>query len=126
MTRGWITSTDNPERLSEVTYQTYGTFRPTDMTSLPNGDILVLERAYNPLAGASARIAMIKKGSVTVRQPITPVELAIIRRPLTVDNFEGIAHRLDDQGRVEIYILSDNNYNARQRTLVMKFRIEEE
>lgn len=122
--RGWIASIDNPARLEEIEYRSYGSFKPTDMTSLPGGDILVLERAYNPLTGAAARIAIIKAAAAIGGKPIEPVELAIIRRPLTVDNFEGIAHRLDDEGRVEIYILSDNNFNSRQRTLVMKFRLE--
>jgi hypothetical protein len=124
-TTGWIVDENNPQELLTITYQTFGSFKPTDMTTLPNGDILVLERSYNPFSGAAARITKIKSESVVPGKMIVATELAIIKRPLTVDNFEGIAHRVDEQGKVEIYILSDDNYNSRQRTLLMQFKIEE-
>lgn len=124
-TAGWIVDQNNSGKLSTISYQTFGSYRPTDMTTLPNGNIFVLERSYNPLSGAAARIALISSNMVQPGKMIVPRELAIIKRPLTVDNFEGIAHRIDQQGHIEIYILSDDNYNSRQRTLLMKFRLEE-
>ncbi|MDZ4760040.1 MAG: esterase-like activity of phytase family protein [Alphaproteobacteria bacterium] len=40
---------------------------------------------------------------------------------LTIDNFEGIAAKQLDDGRVRLFIVSDNNFSARQRTLLMVF-----
>ena len=38
---------------------------------------------------------------------------------VTIDNFEGIAARLLPDGRVRLYVISDDNFSARQRTLLM-------
>lgn len=42
-----------------------------------------------------------------------------------VDNFEGIAVRRLDDGRVRIVIISDDNFSSRQRTLLMAFDLAE-
>lgn len=38
---------------------------------------------------------------------------------VTIDNFEGIAARALPDGRVRLYVISDDNFSARQRTLLM-------
>jgi len=38
---------------------------------------------------------------------------------VTIDNFEGIAARALPDGRVRLYVISDNNFSAKQRTLLM-------
>lgn len=40
---------------------------------------------------------------------------------LTIDNYEGIAARELPDGRVRLYVLSDDNFSSRQRTLLMVF-----
>ena len=51
-------------------------------------------------------------------------EIIRIERPLVVDNFEGIAVREDARLGTLIYIISDDNYNPFQRTLLLQFRLE--
>ena len=51
-----------------------------------------------------------------VRKPA--YTLAVLRLPLSVDNFECIAVRPVPGGRY-IYLLSDNNQNPQQRTLLL-------
>ena len=42
---------------------------------------------------------------------------------LTIDNYEGLAaHKLPD-GRVRLYVISDNNFSKSQRTLFMVFDV---
>jgi hypothetical protein len=41
----------------------------------------------------------------------------------TVDNFEGIAAKEMPDGRVRLYLISDDNFSANQRTLLMVFDI---
>jgi len=43
---------------------------------------------------------------------------------LTIDNFEGIAARRLSDGRVRLYVISDDNFSGRQRTLLMVFDVK--
>jgi hypothetical protein len=49
-------------------------------------------------------------------------ELLKLEYPLNVDNFEGVAVQEDPRGTI-IYIVSDDNYNPFQRTLLLQFRL---
>lgn len=42
---------------------------------------------------------------------------------VTLDNFEGIAARQMPDGRVRLYVISDDNFSGRQRTLLMVYDI---
>jgi hypothetical protein len=44
-----------------------------------------------------------------------------LERPLTVDNFEGIASTNARDGRRRFYLVSDDNGRADQRTLLLAF-----
>jgi hypothetical protein len=100
-------------------YRTTDGFRPTAWTLLPDSaQVLVLERYYRkPIA--QARLSV-----VTVAQGLVPRELAVLRPPMSVDNFEGVAAiRLD--GETRILILSDDNFSGTQRTLLLAFALTE-
>jgi len=77
-----------------------------------------LHRAYNPLTGNSILIAE-TAGDGTTRV------LGRLSRPLTVDNFEGIAvlERPDDERR--LFIIADDNFSDRQQTLLFAFKIRQ-
>ena len=48
-------------------------------------------------------------------------EIAELRAPLTLDNFEGIAvHQLSD-GTNRLTLISDDNFSPLQRTLILQF-----
>ena len=42
-------------------------------------------------------------------------------KPLTVDNFEGVDFVPRPGGAYRVYILSDDNFSASQRTLLLAF-----
>ena len=44
-----------------------------------------------------------------------------LRRPLTVDNFEGLAAVPGQDGAIRFYVISDDNFSSRQRTLLLAF-----
>ena len=52
-----------------------------------------------------------------------PELLAEIAAPLAVDNFEGVAAVRAPDGGVRLYIVSDDNFSPRQRTLLLAFDI---
>ncbi|HEX5008148.1 MAG TPA: esterase-like activity of phytase family protein [Hyphomonadaceae bacterium] len=51
-------------------------------------------------------------------------KLADMSLLFTIDNFEGIAAKEMPDGSVRLYLISDNNFSASQRTLLMVFDLE--
>ncbi len=112
-------------------------FRPTSAARLPGGDVLVLERRFPPVGARVVRIARDDLRDATADsapRDLRPREIARFERPLTLDNFEGIALR-SYAGRTSVYVLSDDNNCAKrrhgprgsglQRTLLLMFALDE-
>lgn len=97
-------------------------YRPTDAAVLPSGDLLVLERRYSLAAGPGARLSVVAAADIVPGARLSGVELAELAPPQTVDNFEGVAARAAPDGGALIYLLSDDNRNLLQRTLLLQFR----
>lgn len=101
-------------------------FRPTDMAALPEGRMLVLERRYVPPLDLSVRLRTFRIESLDESRIPRPRLLAELSWPLNIDNFEGLAVRTDAEGKTLVYLLSDDNFNLMQRTLLMMFVLEDE
>lgn len=52
-------------------------------------------------------------------RPTSSRVLARMNLLVTLDNFEGIAARQMPDGRVRLYVISDDNFSKKQRTLLM-------
>jgi hypothetical protein len=94
-----------------------GDYRITGMDRDPSGDgWFIVQRSWSPPVDARARVRrMATNGS------LGPV-LVELRLPGTTDNFEGVAAVADD-GVTRLYILSDDNNNTTQRTLLLAFDV---
>ena len=93
------------------------------MAALADGGVLVLERGYTAIGGAKGRVMQIE--TPVAGEPISGLrELARLTPPIQVDNYEGLAVHIDNDGAVLLYIVSDDNFNPLQRTLLMMFRLE--
>jgi hypothetical protein len=93
-------------------------YRPTGL-ALDNqtGGLLMLERFYEAPIDTRIRVRRIdRNGQVKA-------ELIALRLPAVVDNFEGIVTALNADGSQRVYILSDDNFSARQRTLLLAFDV---
>jgi len=119
---GWVS---DPAGWSLLTYAKRDGFRPTGAATLPGGDVLVLERRYTLRDGVAVRVQRIDAGAVEPGARLVPRLVADLRPPLTVDNFEGIDIRRAADGRTWVYIVSDDNFNPLQRTLLMMFELME-
>lgn len=117
--QGWL---GDGKRWDTVTLAPTGTFRPTDLTTLPNGDLLLLERRVSLFGGFAARLSVIPAATLAPGARLAGAELAIVRSPLPVDNFEAAAARAAPDGSVLVYILSDDNFSDAERTLLLQFR----
>jgi hypothetical protein len=119
--RGWL----GPEgRLEPVSYVPSDDFAPTDLAALPDGDVLVLERSYSIARGVRARVRRIRAAHLRPGARLEPEEIARLVPPLPVDNFEGIAVHGDDRGTL-VYLISDDNFNPLQRTLLLQLRLDD-
>ncbi|HUT47992.1 MAG TPA: esterase-like activity of phytase family protein [Alphaproteobacteria bacterium] len=122
---GWI---QNGRGWTALAYDRRSVWRPTGAATFPAGtrhagDVLVVERALFLFAGFQTRIMHLPLADVRPGKTMKPVELATLAGPMTVDNFEGIAARRGPKGETLIYIVSDDNFRAGQRTLLMMFAL---
>lgn len=116
----WVSSKDG---WSVLTYAVDGGYQPTGAATLDNGDVLTVERRFTLRDGIAGRIKRIAKESIKPGGHMEGETVAEIRPPLTVDNFEGIDARKDSSGRTLIYLISDDNHNPLQRTLLLMFEL---
>src|SRR5262249_24481649 len=92
-------------------------FRPTDMAQLPDGRLLILMRKL--LWPAPARFA----GRIVVADPheldhgnlLHGAVVAKLSSSLPVDNFEGLAIEPRADGKVTVWLISDDNGALSQR-----------
>lgn len=79
---------------------------------------------YSDPANVSARATGLARERLRSRFRMTGSQtLAEMNMLLTIDNFEGIAARETPDGRVRLFIVSDDNFSTRQRTLLMVFDV---
>jgi hypothetical protein len=111
---------------SELVYPRVPGFRPTGATTLPGGDLLVIERSFSIFDGVAIRFQRIAAARIQAGATLRGTTLAVLRRPLTLDNLEGVAARRHAAtGETLVYLISDDNFGLLQRTLLLVFALEE-
>lgn len=118
---GWLIGGPTPgiislDRLNE--------FDVTDLAALPDGDLLVLERRYRMSADIRMRIRRIPQNAL--RPGASRISGEILFEgtgALNIDNMEGIAVHRTASGRTVLTVISDDNFNFFQRTLLMQFEL---
>ncbi|RMF10317.1 MAG: hypothetical protein D6763_05935 [Alphaproteobacteria bacterium] len=108
-----------------LAYHARDNFKPTDLATLPNGDILVLERRFTLLQGLATRLRRVRAASLHDDAPLEGEIVATLAFPYNIDNMEGLAVRRNEAGETLVYMVSDDNFNPLQRTLLMMFRLED-
>lgn len=118
---GW---TGGPDRWKRLGLRFEAALRPSDGATLSSGDLLVLERAYNPDRGiVNVRVRQIARSSIRPGASLGGRLVAEFAPPLTLDNYEGIAAVQDRGGETHVYLASDDNLSRAQRTLLLKFAL---
>lgn len=121
---GWVIGPDGSWR--EIFLIRDGGFNVTDAVALANGDLIVLERRFNVLTGVAMRVRRITAAELAGEEPIAGVSLLAAGMAYAVDNMEGIAVHTDEAGRTVLTIVSDDNFNTLQRTLLLQFELLED
>ena len=83
-------------------------------TALPGGGVAYLVRDYDPATGNHVRLMIFDAKGGEAGE-------LVLERPLTVDNLEGVAAQARPDGRIRFYLISDDNFNIKQRTLLLAF-----
>ncbi len=97
-------------------------YKPTDAKMLPDGRLLVLNRRIGFPEGFSAKLTVLDPAKIAKDEAISGSLIATLKSPLLVDNMEGLAIT-QQAGQTIIWMISDNNFNIWQRTLLMKFAL---
>lgn len=90
---------------------------------LPDGDLIILERRFIPPLGLSMRIRRLPGEALAVGARLDGDVLLDANLSSQINNMEGIAVSEDADGRVILTLVSDDNYNVLQRTLILQFAL---
>ena len=109
-----------------MTFAAPAGFSPTDMAQMPDGRVLVLTRRLVwpfPLRFAG-RISLADPAELRPGRLWRGREVAKLTSTLPVDNFEGIAIDRRPDGRLDVWLISDDNDAATQRTLLWRLILD--
>ncbi len=96
-------------------------FSLTSLDRLPDGGYVALERFFAPIIEPRARIMRFDVDPDGAIRNLE--ELALLRPPMPLDNFEAISAIRGPDGATRLYIVSDDNFSRRQRTLLLAFDV---
>jgi hypothetical protein len=111
---------------ADLTIRKEGRFRVTDIAFAPNGDLLILERAQSISTGIQTRLRRARGADVIGGAVLEPETLFGADQSDQVDNFEGLAAHRAPTGDTILTMVSDNNFSAVQRTLLLQWRLVED
>jgi hypothetical protein len=97
----------------------------SDAALLPSGDLLILERSFNWTDGLIVRIrqlplAQIRPGAVLDGPVLFKSDLSY-----EIDNMEGLSVHQTPSSEIVLTLISDDNFSAIQRTLLLQFTLTE-
>lgn len=116
--KAWLVS---PASAQDLWFKPPANFAPTDAATLPNGDVLVLLRYFSAIDGVAIKVHRIKADDIAAGSVLTGEEILHLTPEFTVDNMEGLDVVALDDNTVRLVMISDDNFNSIQRTLLMMF-----
>jgi hypothetical protein len=115
--------TDPAARTITLKYRPPDGFDPTDAAQLPDGRILVMNRRFALTSLFTATLVLLDPSAMAKGDVLTGRVVARFEPPFIGENFEGVAVTTE-KGRPIIWIVSDDNYERWQRTLLLKFALD--
>jgi len=120
---GWAAFMLGNRDRGELSLSRANGFNPTDCAFLPNGDLLVLERG-TVLLSFTMQIRRVPAAEVQPGRALTG-EVILSAQGSDIDNMEGIAVHDGPNGETRITIVSDDNFNDWERSLLLEFALVE-
>jgi hypothetical protein len=119
---GWIETSSGWETFHVTNI---GDFDLTDIASLDDGTVFLLERRFRWLEGVKMRIRRfsadaLKPGKTAEGETLIEADLEY-----QIDNMEGLALTRDAAGDIVLTLISDDNFNhLLQRTILLQFALK--
>jgi hypothetical protein len=107
----------------DFSYRPPEDYLPTDVAELPDGKLIVLNRHFSFMDGFWAAITIIDPREIKPGAELQGEVVAEFRRPLNVDNMEGLSVTIEN-GQTILWLISDDNQISLQRTLLLKFALD--
>jgi hypothetical protein len=98
-------------------------FDISDCALLPSGDLLLLERRFSWASGVAMRLRRIALSSIVPGALVDGPILLFADLGYQVDNMEALSVHQTAQGETVLTLLSDDNFSAVQRTLLLQFTL---
>lgn len=120
---GWLWTGKTP---ATVHLENIGDYDLTDIASLDDGTLFVLERRFRWLEGLKARLRRLAPGALQPGR--TAVGETLLEADLNdnIDNMEGLAATRLKDGNVLITMISDDNFSHMlQRTVLLQFSVRD-
>src|SRR5216684_1562369 len=97
----------------------------TDAALLPGGDVVLLERRFSWSSGLAVRMRRIPLGEIKPDAVVDGPVLFDVDLGYEIDNMEGLSVHRSAGGEVVLTLISDDNFSAVQRTLLLQFTLAE-
>ena len=111
----------HPRRGFRFNYLPPKGYDPSDMTVLPDGRWLILNRRFS-WARFSSVLSVVDPAQVQPGATVRGRDIATLAAPLIHENFEGVAATREGRATI-IWLVSDDNQLPVQRSLLLKFRL---
>lgn len=116
--KAWLVSDDS---VTDLYFAPPANFAPTDAAVLPNGDVLVLLRKYSAVEGVAVKVMHVEATGISPGAVLAGREILHLTPEGPVDNMEGLDVVTLADDKVRLVMISDDNFNPLQRTLLMMF-----
>ena len=117
---GWLIGGPTPGRF---TVKRSDNFDITDLTITPDNELIILERYFSILGGVKMRLRRINTADIKPGAVLDGEILLQTDQRNTIDNMEGLASHRSANGEVRLTLISDDNFNVFQRTLLLQFAL---
>lgn len=117
--RAWL---GGPGAWQAASYRPAAGFDPVDAAPLPDGGALVLERRFSVFTGFEGRLVRLPAAGLAAGGALSGEALLRLAPPLPTENYEGVAV-VRAGGRTLVALISDDNDNPLQRTLLLLFAL---
>lgn len=119
---GWVFSEKSTRTIRLVPA---GDYDVADIASLPDGGLLVLERRFRWSEGINIRIRRLSPRELAASKPMQGETLFEAGPGTVLDNMEGLAVHRSAAGETILTLISDDNFNFFQSTVLLQFALVE-
>ncbi|QFR33810.1 esterase-like activity of phytase family protein [Ancylobacter sp. TS-1] len=100
-------------------------FNATDAALADDGTVYLLERRFDLLRGVALRLRRFPLAAIRPDALVEGEVLLSVNRLAAIDNMEGLALHRNAAGELILTLVSDDNFSALQRTLLLRFAVVE-